>query len=125
MADKKNKICPRCKEREIEKLNVGYCNQCDSEYKLAWHKAHKHTEAFKESRRKSSAKWVKNNYKKYRAHFKLRDAILRGDIKRKPCEVCGEEKSDGHHEDYSKPLEIMWLCHKHHEEHHHSTPQPN
>lgn len=29
---------------------------------------------------------------------------------RQPCERCGEQKAQIHHPDYSKPLEIMWLC---------------
>lgn len=35
---------------------------------------------------------------------------------RKPCEVCGNEQSEAHHDDYSKPWEIRWLCQKHHKE---------
>lgn len=39
-------------------------------------------------------------------------------LERKPCEMCGEERSDAHHDDYSKPLEVRWLCRKHHMELH-------
>ena len=39
-------------------------------------------------------------------------------MKRLPCEVCGERKTHAHHDDYSKPLEVKWLCKKHHDEHH-------
>ena len=42
-------------------------------------------------------------------------------IKRLPCALCGNEKSLGHHPDYSKPLEIVWLCQKHHTIIHRST----
>lgn len=36
-------------------------------------------------------------------------------LKPKPCLICGsEENIEGHHEDYSKPKEITWLCRKHH-----------
>lgn len=40
--------------------------------------------------------------------------LLTGRIKKMPCEVCGHEKSDAHHDDYSRPLDVRWLCRKHH-----------
>lgn len=33
-----------------------------------------------------------------------------GKIVNKPCEVCSEVKTQAHHDDYSKPLEVRWLC---------------
>lgn len=48
-----------------------------------------------------------------------KSALKRGVLVRQPCEVCGDERSDGHHEDYTKPLEIRWLCRQHHMEAHH------
>lgn len=39
-----------------------------------------------------------------------------GTIIQKPCKVCGKNKSEAHHEDYTKPLDIIWLCKKHHVE---------
>lgn len=33
-----------------------------------------------------------------------------------PCEVCGTTPAQRHHDDYSKPLEIRWLCPVHHKE---------
>ena len=49
---------------------------------------------------------------------KVQQAIRRGELRRKPCEVCGNRKSHGHHDDYSKPLTVRWLCAKHHQQHH-------
>ncbi len=41
-------------------------------------------------------------------------AVIRGQIVRQPCEVCGVSKAEGHHGDYSKPLDVRWLCRTHH-----------
>ena len=53
-----------------------------------------------------------------RAHNALAWAVYNGKIIKHPCEVCGSVKSQGHHDDYSKPLEVKWLCQKHHKELH-------
>ena len=56
--------------------------------------------------------------KKRVARSELTKALLRGDIKRNPCVVCNNDKSQGHHPDYDKPLEVIWLCRRHHQEVH-------
>lgn len=57
---------------------------------------------------------------KVRARQALRNAVTRGKVVKHPCQECGEVKVDGHHKDYSKPLEVMWLCVPHHHELHRS-----
>lgn len=47
-----------------------------------------------------------------------RDAIKKGILIKQPCKVCGIEKVEAHHEDYGKPLEVIWLCRDHHHELH-------
>ena len=54
---------------------------------------------------------------KERARRTVDNALARGKLKRKPCVKCGG-KAQAHHEDYSKPLEVMWLCPLHHAERH-------
>lgn len=48
------------------------------------------------------------------AHKIATKAIRQGRLVRQPCIICGDPESDGHHEDYSKPLEVIWLCRGHH-----------
>ncbi|MQX79562.1 hypothetical protein GHK80_26495 [Sinorhizobium medicae] len=31
-----------------------------------------------------------------------------------PCEVCGVEAVDAHHDQYGEPLSLRWLCGRHH-----------
>lgn len=38
---------------------------------------------------------------------------------RRPCEVCGALRSEAHHVDYDKPLDVRWLCRLHHDWLHH------
>lgn len=42
----------------------------------------------------------------------------RGELKRQPCEVCGEVSVVAHHDDYAKPLDVRWLCRSHHQKWH-------
>jgi len=44
--------------------------------------------------------------------------IRDGKITREPCEVCGEKKTEAHHHDYDKPLDVKWLCRKCHLDEH-------
>src|SRR5260370_14798419 len=45
----------------------------------------------------------------------VRRALKAGKLIKQPCEVCGTtENIHAHHEDYSKPLDVRWLCASHH-----------
>lgn len=56
----------------------------------------------------------------------VENAVDKGRLEPQPCEVCGADGTfkDGrrevqaHHDDYNKPLEVRWLCQKHHHEWH-------
>jgi|WetSurMetagenome_2_1015567.scaffolds.fasta_scaffold51455_3 hypothetical protein len=45
-----------------------------------------------------------------KARYLTSNAIRDGRIKKEPCCECGNKKAQAHHGDYSKPLEITWLC---------------
>ena len=60
-----------------------------------------------------------NRGAKVRAKEAVNYAKRTGLLKAKPCEVCGEDTAQAHHRDYSKPLEVQWLCTIHHGEAHH------
>lgn len=60
---------------------------------------------------------------KFRARQLLRTAVVLGKVKKpKQCPECGRETViHGHHTDYSKPLEVEWLCGKCHSKRHRVT----
>lgn len=68
--------------------------------------------------RRRSRQYRANNPEKVEAHAQTNAAIRDGDLVRQPCEQCGELKVDAHHDDYSKPLVVRWLCRSCHNEHH-------
>ena len=41
---------------------------------------------------------------------KISQAKKSGELKQKPCEVCGRIDSIAHHDGYNKPLDVRWLC---------------
>lgn len=61
-------------------------------------------------------RWRNENPSRYRAHVAVGKALARGELVKQPCEVCQttEGRIDAHHDDYSKPLKVRWLCRKHH-----------
>lgn len=63
--------------------------------------------------------WRAENYDLQQAsRCAFQKAIREGVVKRGPCAVCGNPKSEGHHEDYAHPLDVMWLCRIHHSRRH-------
>ena len=80
------------------------------ELNRAYRQTHKE-ELKKYKKRRNLTLWGK-------AVAKLNFAKQKGIVVQKPCEVCGNEYSQAHHCDYNKPLEVMWLCQKHHSEWH-------
>ena len=53
------------------------------------------------------------------ARSKVGVAVRKGILVKKPCEHCGTDKRvEGHHPDYDKPLDVIWLCKGCHEQEH-------
>jgi ribosomal protein S27AE len=76
--------------------------------------------------------------REWRKHNPMTDEQRRKDIVRsiagvqkragklipQPCEKCGtSEDLQMHHEDYSKPLDVRWLCAECHQDEHHPGRQ--
>ncbi len=52
------------------------------------------------------------------AHHAVHKALTRGELRRQRCEVCGGAHTHAHHDDYSRPLDVRWLCAGCHRRHH-------
>ena len=102
------------------------CASCANEQARAWRQ--RRAEAGIKSPRPNSQKWDAARYQRFTAdpvrrarmmaRVIARTAIRRGKLVRQPCEVCGSQPVDAHHDDYSQPLNVRWLCPAHHRAHH-------
>src|SRR5215204_70534 len=57
------------------------------------------------------------------AYDAVQYAIRKGRLIPQPCEVCGASPVNAHHDDYSRKLDVRWLCPTHHARHHHGVPE--
>jgi hypothetical protein len=89
------------KSREIYPIRKASISQ--------WHKDHA------DRVRQIKMEWRLRNREKVRANRRLQKAVLSGDVLVDVCKVCGTlDEIEAHHDDYSKPLEVVWLCKVHH-----------
>ena len=58
--------------------------------------------------------WRRANLAKYTAHLAVQRALVSGALQKQSCEVCGSEAVDAHHNRYDEPLNVRWLCRRHH-----------
>ena len=65
-----------------------------------------------------SKAWLNADKRRMQCHNAVTRAVRAGTLVRMPCERCGNEKSLAHHEDYDKPLDVMWLCQPCHKQRH-------
>lgn len=90
--------CSKCSEPIQEEL-IGrqrYCRACKAANTRKTRK--KHEDLTEEERSKANARSYVHVY------------VKRGKLVKKPCESCGNPKVEAHHEDYTKPLYVKWLC---------------
>jgi hypothetical protein len=136
------KVCRKCGEtKELNDFYVharmadGYLNICKNcvKHRVKKHRRENdsvrdydrwryHNQLNRKERMAQNTKiYRQNNPEKYKAHTMVGNAVRDKKISKLPCQVCGDTKSHAHHEDYSKPLDVIWLCAKHHQRHHHEN----
>ena len=115
--------CTKIDSNKHRADNLEYCLEYDKKranlpHRVEARKAYNKTNNGKESHNKATKKYRNKNPKAYKAHNLVAYHLKAKNIKQLPCSVCGEKDTEAHHEDYNFPLEIIWLCNKHHNELH-------
>lgn len=113
------------RHRSMADGHLGKCKECTKADSAARF-AEKREEIREYDRRRSRTPKRRAKVRQYAANGRARspekaiarnavaNAIRDGRLVRLPCEVCGSPNSEGHHPDYSKPLDVVWLCRAHH-----------
>lgn len=137
------KTCRRCNETkpaeafyEHPKMRDGRLNVCADCVRLrvrAYYRetkkervAYERARAARPVRRANQRLYAKRRRErtpeKHAARTAVNNAVRDGKLRRLPCERCGEKRGvQGHHHDYSKPLDVEWLCFKCHRAEHGQT----
>lgn len=105
------------RHRPDRRLDEDYRNKARERDRARYQRI-KDDPAYKERIRLQSIKKRQDHPEKQSARLAVRMAIVRGDLIRGLCVKCGDADTQGHHEDYSKALDVVWLCRPHHEERH-------
>lgn len=73
-----------------------YCKSCHNEYMKL--KRPKYSDLSEHDKLKSNCRSYLNTY------------LKRGKIQKTKCVDCGNSNVQAHHHDYTKPLDVIWLC---------------
>lgn len=120
----KCKTCAKADVRRNYEANLEHYRQYErgrasAPHRVAARAEYLKTEAGKLAEQKAKRKYAEKYPHKRTARHAVNNAVRGGRLTKKPCEVCGSTtRIHGHHDDYSKPLEVSWLCPKHHSERH-------
>lgn len=100
----------RCKECHCSMSRLRLRSKYSKEKQFVKYQRQKKAGIFLKSAKLQALKFPE----KHKARYKLRAAVKYGKVLKSSCEVCGNSKVEAHHNDYSKPLEVVWLCKRHH-----------
>jgi ribosomal protein S27AE len=106
----------KCKECTKVDVSINYSE--NREYYMEYERER----AQRKERKKAAIRYQRKRRKKYPekyiAYCAVNNAVRDGRLKKEKCEKCGDVDTQAHHDDYSKPLDVRWLCRKCHLDEH-------
>ena len=115
----KCKECTKAGVRLNRASKLDYYREYDAaramtETRIASRKRYNATVAGRSARALAIRAYRTNNPGRSAAYSSVKRAIKNGLLRRQSCESCGSPRTQAHHTDYSKPLDVRWLCARHH-----------
>lgn len=87
-----------------------YCKECRN----ALNKKYRHSPKGKLAISKKTISFREKNPDNRKAYYKVQSEIRAHRLIRLCCVFCGKPDTHAHHEDYTKPLKVIWVCDEHH-----------
>lgn len=123
-------ICVRARVTKHRKANLEKIREYDKQrsnqpHRVKARQEYVKTEIGKQAKTRATVAYNKRYPMKYAAHVITGNALRDGKLSSASnCSVCNSTtKIEGHHDDYTKPLHLRWLCEKCHKEwHRHNQP---
>lgn len=110
MADGHLNKCKSCAKRDVRENRAARREQYSAYERLRFNRPERKKAIIESQRRRR-----KLHPEKRLAWQAVAAALRKGMLVRRPCELCGKH-AQAHHEDYSRPLAVRWLCFRHHRE---------
>lgn len=103
--------------------HLGKCKECNKkDVRENYRNKHGHYLSYEKGRSASRKEYRRERFEIYcllnpikrTARCAVSNAVRDGRLTKYPCHICGDPKSEAHHANYSKPLDVEWLCRTHH-----------
>ena len=119
----KCKVCTKNDAKASYRINIDKRKEYGRKrnafpHRVRWQKHYQQTLVGKAARKMATARWRQKFPRKYLTYIITHNAIRDNRLNKRPCEICGETLVQAHHDNYSKPLDVLWFCVRHHREKH-------
>lgn len=119
----KCKSCTKVDVRDNRVAHRDYYREYEASRSMLPHRiesrdVYQQTDAGRAAARRARKRYAERYPSKRAAHIACKNAVRDGKLMRQPCEKCGSPVTQAHHDDYSRPLDVRWLCTTHHAEWH-------
>lgn len=119
MADGHLNVCRECVKRRVRK------HRAENDSVREYDRERSNLPHRKKLRAKITAEYDEKHPHRKKAHTAVNNALRDGRLTKGDCHFCGTDQDiEGHHNDYSKPLDVVWLCKRCHRKLHAIVPEP-
>ncbi len=118
----KTRVCKQCNKRKLISLfwYAGYTRKGIERYDMKCKSCRNllAKDKCKIKRKLIKLKQIAKHPEKKAAYTIVNSAVASKKLTKGTCEICKAKKVEAHHDDYTKPLKVRWLCRIHHAELH-------